>query len=260
MKKIIISILALFLVGFSATARVPEGDLLEGVSPGPDGRIDVLTIFAHQDDESIHNGGTLLKLKKDPRVRLHVACLTLGDASEARFFLGIDSEHMARIRVEELETAAVVLGAEQVIQLGYHDHHLKSVDQETLVKEILEIIERTRAEVVITHDPAGITRNPDHIACSRAVSLAFPESGAKRLYYATLPLRLYIVPYVITQFVERAVPARPTLKVDISEERRLKRMALYAHASQNHFSFVGITMAQAALLNHEWFALAQSNE
>jgi len=42
----------------SASAwAVPKGDLLEGVRPGPDGMIDVLTVFAHQDDESIYGGG-----------------------------------------------------------------------------------------------------------------------------------------------------------------------------------------------------------
>jgi LmbE family N-acetylglucosaminyl deacetylase len=264
MKKICVLILALVIVSPAAVARVHQGDLLEDIKPGPDGMIDVLTVFAHQDDESIPGGGALLKMKKDPRVRIHIMCLTLGDMSEAKDFLKITPDHLGRIRSEELETAAAVYEAEQVIQLQYHDQGLESADRETLVSEVREIIERTGAELVITHEPAGITGHPDHIACSSAATRAFPGTCAQRLYYVTLPRHLYVlrswVSPVLNPDGERVKTAWPTIKVDIKKELKLKHMAMYAHASQKHFSLVGIGMDQMGMIPCEWFALADTNE
>ena len=100
-----------FLLGSQlARAAVPYCDLLARVAPGPDGKIDVLSVTAYPDDESIYAGGALVKLKKDPRVRLHVVCMTNGDASDARFFMAVSREEMARIRAKELLAATAALG------------------------------------------------------------------------------------------------------------------------------------------------------
>ena len=48
MKKFIAAIG--LTVAISARAAVPAGSLLDGVKPGPDGKIDVVTIFPHPDD------------------------------------------------------------------------------------------------------------------------------------------------------------------------------------------------------------------
>lgn len=259
MKKIAV-FASVFLLAAAAHARVPMGGLIEGIEPGPDGMIDVLTVFAHQDDETIPGGGTLIKLSKDPRVRIHIACLTLGDMSEAKDFLKITPEHLGQIRSRELETAASVLGAVEVIQLDYHDQGLEGADQEELVRKVREIIASTGAEVVVTHEPAGVTRHPDHVTCSRVATEAFSRTGAKRLYYVTLPRSLYASRYLITPFKAEAKPVFPTLKVDIKRELKLKRMAMCAHATQRHFSLVGMVMVEIGMINREWFALAAENE
>jgi len=253
-------ILLLIFFSWTGFARLPEGSLLDSVKPGPDGEIHVLTVFAHEDDETIHSGGALLKLKKDPRVRLHILCLTLGDASEARYFLRLSGESLARIRMAELRSAAAVIGADEVVQFDYRDHFLKEADQAELVAKIKNVIESSGAQVVITHDPAGITRNPDHVACSAAATRAFKQSRAGRLYYTSLPRSLYWLPATFTQFHEKARPVYPTFKVNIRREKKLKKLAEYEHATQKHFSFVGLTMSQGELFNHEWFALAESKE
>jgi LmbE family N-acetylglucosaminyl deacetylase len=259
-KLIVSGLLSALLWSFSAAARVPEGDLLEGLDPGPDGMIDILTVFAHQDDETIVEGGTLLKMKQDPRVRLHILCLTLGDMSEAKDRLKITPEHLGRIRSEELETAAAVYQAEQVIQFQYHDQGLESADQEKLTTEILEVIEDVGAEMVLTHDPLGITRHPDHITCSQVATEAFKRSSAKRLYYTTLPASMYRLILLFTPFKGQAERAVPTLRVNIKEFKKLKRMAFYAHASQKHFSLVGPTAEFRILMNYEYFTLAGSKQ
>ena len=79
---------------------LPEGDLLQGVQPGPDGKINILTVFAHQDDESIYGGGAVLKAMKDPRVRLHILCMTFDQTSDAIKNLKITPDHSGKIRAK----------------------------------------------------------------------------------------------------------------------------------------------------------------
>ena len=255
MKQAALCAMALFLFCSTAFAGIPEkDDLLAGVQPGADGKIDVLTVFAHQDDESIYGGGTLVKMSKDPRVRIHIMCLTLGDQSEAKDKLGITPEHLGRIRSAELVTAAQVYNAVEVIQLNYHDGHLSEADPEKLITDIKDVIDRTGAEVIFTHDPLGITSHPDHIACSKAATEAFRRSNAALLYYPTLPPFLYHALIKLTPVKNYPPPALPTIKVDISKEKVLKRMAVYAHASQKHFTSVGFDAEAILVLDHEYFA------
>jgi N-acetylglucosamine malate deacetylase 2 len=237
-----------------ALAAVPFGDLLAGVVAGPDGMIDVVSFTAHPDDEAIYAGGTLIKMKTDPRVRLHVVCLTNGDASDARLFMAKSAEEMARIRAGEYQAAGRALGADDIIQLPYHDQGLKPADPVRLVDEIVAIMERTGAEVVITHDPGGITGHPDHVTCSRAVTAAFARSQAQRLYYATMSKPRYLAAWTLSPIREPSRPAWPTLAVDIHAERDQKRKAIMAHESQMKHSLVGLDLPLFYWNNTEWFA------
>jgi LmbE family N-acetylglucosaminyl deacetylase len=260
MKRILIGIILILLVSMPAFARVPEGDLLSPAQPGPDGKIDVLCVFAHQDDESIYGGGSLLKILKDPRVRLYILCMTFDQTSDAKDNLGITPDHIGMIRKEELETAAAVYGAEEVIQLMYHSRTLKDHDLEELTREIRKVIEQVGAEIVITHDPHGITGHQDHIACCKAATEAFQRSSAKVLYYPTLPKFIYWLVLKYRPAGEQDRPAIPTFKVDIRKEKRLKKMACYAHASQMHFTEVGTLTDMILILDHEYFTLAAKNK
>ncbi len=273
MKRIMTGFLLIMLVSSAASAaKIPEGSLLQGLEAGPDGKIDVLTVFAHPDDETL-TGGTLLMLRKhDPRVRIHILCLTLGDKSLIKDRLDISSEHLAGIRSEELKSAAAVYRAEGVFQLNYHDQGLEAADREGLIKEIREVIDRVSAEVVITFDPPGIYLHPDHVACSRAATEAFKRSRAKRLYYSTLPESRYNFEMKMASAafkwafpdltLDRSLkPVPPTLKVDVREVKKLKELAVYSHASQTHISLdgkIGGIMMRGA--DYEYFALAVENE
>jgi len=255
MRKIFIVLMAclmIMVVAGAAAGKAFSTDILEGVKPGPDGKIDVLTIFPHQDDESIFVGGTLLKLKADPRVRTHILCLTLGDKSGAKDRLHISEPKMGEIRVAELQSAAADLGADELIQLKYHDQGLAGLDQAALVQELAGLIDRTGAEVVITYGPDGMSGHIDHRTLSRAVTSAFPSSSAQRLYYVSAPAWVSFLYRPLNH--DRPVP--PTARVDIRAEKRLKKLALFAHASQFQFSSVGLSMEMLNALNYEWFALA----
>ena len=113
-------------------------------------------------------------------MKVHILCLTLGDKSEANEILKITPETQGKIRSQELRAAAVVLGADEVIQLDYHDQGLTGADQKQLLDKIAGAIAKTHAEVVITYGPDGITGHPDHKTCSRVVTEAFKgQHGAE---------------------------------------------------------------------------------
>lgn len=254
-RKITWSVLAILIFSLSAAAKPLQSDLLTGVSPGPDGKIDVLTVFPHQDDETIFVGGTILKMKKDPRVRVHILCMTLGGKSGAIRELKFSEDLQGIIRSAELRSAATVLGADEVIQGHYPDQGLSGLDPAALAKEVLSYIVQTHAEIVITYGPDGMTGHPDHIALSKATAAAFKQSPAKRLYYATLPRSLYLAYYAIGG----RHPVPPTVRVDVHAEARLKDLAMHEHATQRHFSGVAPGMEMENLIHYEWFALAAEN-
>ncbi len=258
--KTLIAFASTLLLSFNALALVPEGDMLEGVKPGPDGKIDVLLVFAHQDDESLYGGGTVIKLKKDPRVRVYVLCLCRGDWIEQAGDLGIGVDHLAAIRMKELETAAAVLQAERVINWTYDDMTIPDQDQDQLRADVLDVIDEVGAEIIITHDPAGITGHPDHIACSRIVTEAFRQSRAQLLFYPTLPGPIYKIVMAVKRPDRKAVPAKPDFDVGIKDVKRLKRMACLAHASQMHFSPAGNPAKLLLSLNREYWTRVKKDD
>ena len=252
MKIAMVVGLALFLAASTATGRVKAGDVLAGVQPGADGKIDVVTIFPHQDDETIFVGGTLLTVKKDPRVRTHVICLTLGELSSAKEVLKITPEEQARIRTQELQSAAAALKVDELIQLKYHDQGLAKLDQAALTQEIVDLIARTGAEVVITYGADGITGHIDHRTLSQAVTAAFPQSQAQKLFYVSLPRRLAF----LFSLYSHTRPKPPTLAMDIRPVRKLKSLALHEHATQRDFSGKFSDLKLMGAIKHEWFTLA----
>jgi len=254
-KRVVFILTAVWLAAFPVSAGIPERSLLDGVRPDARGRINVLVVFAHQDDESIYEGGTLLKLKKDPRVHLYLLCMTFDQTSEAKDNLGITPDHIGRIRVQELQTAAAVYEADEVIQFKYASRTLKDVEPEKLIGEIQAVMARTDAEIVITHDPAGLTGHQDHITCSKVTAAAFQRSSAQALYYFTLPRFWYGLILATNTRDPTPPPVYPDLKVDVRAEKKLKKMADFAHASQMIFSPV-VHLAQFFLaLDYEYFAV-----
>lgn len=254
MKKAIIMIISVFL-GFTRCADLPPGDILDGVKPGRNGAIDIITIFSHPDDEVFYVGGTLLKAKKDPRVRLHVLCLTNGNLDEAKENLNITPKQLACFRLKELEMASAVLGADSVSCLDYDDQGLVKGDQGRLLWQVSAAVAKTDAEIIVTHDPFGISGHPDHITCSKVALLAYKRSRAQRLYYVTMSPARYRFNLIFALSDDRAEKSRPSLRVDISAEKKMKKLALYSHVTQHHFSFWnGIAMCEDLLFDSEYFA------
>ena len=258
MKKVF-PVIVLFLLFFcfakASNAAVPDGSLLDGIKPGPDGKIDVLFVSPHPDDESIYAAGTLILMKQNPAVRVHILCLTTGDLSPSEKHLKISKQEMGRIRVEEMKKAATVIGADSLTQFDYHDQGLAGADQQELARKVGQVIKSTGAEIVICYGPDGITHHPDHVTSSRVVTSEFKKSSAQRLYYISLPEPAYPVYYAY----KRVHPERATIRVDIRSARELKMLALDSHSSQKYFDQPGLRLEMSDLFRHEYFALAAEN-
>ena len=253
MRKAVMAAALVLLIGTRASAYSQAG-LLDGVVPGPDGRIDVAVVMPHQDDESFWSGGALHLLKQDPRVRLTLVCLTLGDKSGAKDALGISGERLAQIRIKELQLAAQVYQADALYQFDYPDQGLEAAGDANVTARIVELLQKIGPEIVITYGPDGITNHIDHRACCRDVTAAFAETEAQRLYYVTGP------PWLTRLGMGRdPKPVMPTIKVNIRSTKKLKMLALQSHASQADFAYsMGNAMRAVKLFNHEWFVVAGS--
>ena len=171
----------------------------------------ILAVLAHPDDETFGLGGTLA-LYARKGFNVYYLCATRGEEGSAdpEFIKGY--KDTAEMRTEELTRAAKILGLKGVFFLGYRDSGMPGMDSnqhpnaqvnypvEEGAARIVKYIRELKPEVVITHDPIGGYKHPDHIHLHRTTLLAFekaddasfqPEAGApfkpRALYYQIFP-------------------------------------------------------------------------
>ncbi len=153
----------------------------------------LLFVGAHPDDETFGIGGTLAQYAI-AGVKVYYTCATRGEAGSA------DPEYMkgyatpGDMRWAELKCASRNLGLADVIYLGYRDSGMAGsednkhpqalvmapVDQ--VAGRVVEVIRKLKPEVVITADPIGGYRHPDHIAIHNATVKAFHAAGDAKYY------------------------------------------------------------------------------
>lgn len=148
----------------------------------------LLAVLAHPDDETFGMGGTLAFYAQQG-AKVYLVCATRGEVGD------VDQEHMqgfntvAEVREAELRCAAAKLGLTGVYFLGYrdsgmpgsannrHPQALAAAPLEEVAAKIVHIIRLVKPQVVITFDPIGGYRHPDHIAIHNATVRAFEEAG-----------------------------------------------------------------------------------
>ena len=171
----------------------------------------ILAVLAHPDDETFGLGGTLaLYVRKGYDV--YYVCATRGEVGSAdeEFMKGF--KDTAEMRTDELARAAKILGLKEVFFLGYRDSGMPgsednkhpeaqvahSIDE--VAGKVVKYIRELKPDVVLTFDPIGGYKHPDHIHIQRATTQAFekaddasfhPEAGApfkpRALYYQVFP-------------------------------------------------------------------------
>ena len=171
----------------------------------------LLAVLAHPDDESFGMGGTLALYAKRG-VDVYLVCATRGEVGEMdpKYMRGFNS--IAERREAELRCAAEKLGLKEVFFLDYRDSGMPGSEDnkhpralfaqplEQVVSDVVHYIRLLKPQVVITFDPIGGYRHPDHIAIHNATVGAFQMSGdpnfrpddlapyaSKKLYFHTMP-------------------------------------------------------------------------
>ncbi len=172
----------------------------------------LLAVLAHPDDETFGMGGTLAYYARR-NVAAHLICATRGEAGD------VDEEYLkgyrsiAERREAELRCAAGKLGLAGVYFLGWRDSGMPgSVDNqhpqaliqqplEEVAGQIAHYIRRLKPDVLITFDPIGGYRHPDHIFIHQATVKAFrmatdenwqdadhlPPYRPAKFYFQTIP-------------------------------------------------------------------------
>jgi LmbE family N-acetylglucosaminyl deacetylase len=171
----------------------------------------LLAVLAHPDDESFGLGGTLA-LYAGRGYDVYYVCATRGEAGT------VDEVHLngfkdtAEMRTAELMNAAKELGLKDVFFLGYRDSGMPGMDAnqhpdaqinhpvDEVAGRVVKYIRSLKPEVVLTFDPVGGYKHPDHIHIHKATVLAFanaddesfhPEAGdsfkPQALYFQVFP-------------------------------------------------------------------------
>jgi LmbE family N-acetylglucosaminyl deacetylase len=233
----------------------------------------ILAVLAHPDDESFGMGGTLAHYARRG-CDVYLVCATRGEAGEMdpEHLLGFES--IAEKRESELRCAAEHLGLKEVFFLPYRDSGMTgspdnsnpraqiNAPLEEVAVRVVKFIRELKPDVVLTFDPIGGYRHPDHIHIHNATVMAFekaadesfhPEAGSPfnpgKLYFHTFPRWfLRIVVNIMPLFGKNprkfgrngdidmkslAEVNFPThAKIDIRDVQHIKAAASACHASQ----------------------------
>jgi N-acetyl-1-D-myo-inositol-2-amino-2-deoxy-alpha-D-glucopyranoside deacetylase len=183
----------------------------------------LLAVLAHPDDESFGMGGTLA-LYASRGVEVHLVCATRGEVGEATPELLKEFESIAKLRESELRCAAGILGLAGVHFLDYRDSGMPGSQDNThpqalaaqplddVAANVVCFIRQLKPQVVLTFDPIGGYRHPDHIAIQRATVRAFEQAGNPEFAAHSLPVhtpeRLYFhkMPNGLLKFAVRFLP------------------------------------------------------
>jgi LmbE family N-acetylglucosaminyl deacetylase len=144
----------------------------------------ILSVMAHPDDETFGMGGTLALYARGG-VKVHLICATRGEVGEVDPEYNETIKSAACLRTQELRCAAQTLGIDQVHFLNYRDSGMPGSEEndhpkalvaqpvEKVAREVVHLIRQIRPDVVVTFDPIGGYRHPDHIAMHQATVQAF---------------------------------------------------------------------------------------
>lgn len=148
----------------------------------------ILAVLAHPDDESFGLGGTLALYAKRGYETYYV-CATRGEAGtvDPEFLNGF--KDTAEMRTNELMRAAKELGLKEVHFLGYRDSGMPGMEAnkhpdaqinhpvDVVAGKVVKHIREIKPDIVITFDPIGGYKHPDHIHIHKATVLAFEKAG-----------------------------------------------------------------------------------
>lgn len=173
----------------------------------------LLVAYAHPDDESFGNAGTIIAASRRG-VAVHYACATRGEAGTVAPEQLAGYADTAALRTSEMESAARALDLSSLHFLGYRDSGMQGAPENDhpdalfqaplpeVTGKVVALIRLLQPQVVLTFGPYGGYGHPDHIAIHHATLAAFAQAAdpaafpeqraaglapwqAQKLYYPT---------------------------------------------------------------------------
>lgn len=153
----------------------------------------LLAVFAHPDDES--TVAPLLAKYKREGAQVHLVIVTDGRYGTNDFHDHIAGETLVATRKEEMKCAAEQLGVE-LTHLDFHDQ-LRSAEgydghvphAREMIKQLNDIVERTKPDAIITWGPDGGSTHMDHRLVGASVTQVYLsrdwEKSTSLFYYGT---------------------------------------------------------------------------
>ncbi len=222
----------------------------------------LLAVLAHPDDESFGMGGTLaLYAKKGYSV--YLVCATRGEVGT------VDPEHMqgfksiAELRESELRCAAQHLGLKNVFFLNYRDSGMPDTEEnkhpnaqinhsiDEVAGRVVKYVRELKPDIVLTFDPIGGYKHPDHIHIHQATVLAFekaddasfhPESGSP---FKPRALYFHVFPHQMLRFATRVMPIFGVNPRKFGRNKDVDLMALVEFDFPTHVKLDIQSVAQA---------------
>lgn len=181
-----------------------------------------MLIGAHPDDCEIKAGGTCARWTAAGN-KVLIVCMTNGDAGHYEQGL----EELGARRKAEAAASAGIVGAESVV-LDNHDGEL----QPTLDvrQEVIRIIRRAQADVVITHRPNDY--HPDHRYTSQVVQdaaymVTVPHVAPDEPALKHNPVFMYFMDHF-----EKPIPFKADVAIDVDDVMTSKWRMLHEMESQ----------------------------
>lgn len=190
-----------------------------------------MVVVAHPDDAEFGCGGTVAQWAADG---LEIVYVVATDGSKGSAELEMTSDKLIRIRQEEQEAAARVLGVKECVFLGYPDGYLEHTLD--LRKDIARAIRQYQPDRLITMTPYrsfainGYINHPDHLAVGDACLAAVYPTARDRLTFPDLAAAGF-EPHKVREVYVMGTET-PDCWIDISAQIDKKIAALREHPSQ----------------------------
>jgi|Deesub1362B_J571_1020462.scaffolds.fasta_scaffold00024_27 LmbE family N-acetylglucosaminyl deacetylase len=185
----------------------------------------ILCIQPHPDDCEVAIGGMLAKLSFEGK---EIVYLTLTDGSMGTHNLDFSPQELAKIRKEEQERAAKVIGVKKLLWFDYKDTELPYSLE--VRNKIISVIREEKPDIVLAPDPwLSYEVHPDHknaglLALEASFFASFPHINREDLEKGLLP---YDVPLVGLYYT-----SKPNYIEDVTDFFDIKLKALREHKSQ----------------------------
>ena len=161
------------------------------------GRLILMAVHAHPDDETISMGGTLAAYAAthSPTTDTYVITGTRGELGEIVIperDTPEEHERLGETRMGEIAAAMAALGVTHFENLGFRDsgmvgdpgnedprcyHHHSTNNLDDTTEHLVRIIRRVQPDVIATYDDFGGYGHPDHIAAARVARRAWEVAG-----------------------------------------------------------------------------------